>query len=577
MKITTIPQIYRNVNRMTEILSVFSKYGLADGISRLNLDFAKNLLKNRDGEALARHTHETRIRMAMEELGPTFIKLGQILSTRGDLVGTKLANELKHLQEKVPSDPPDVVRRIVEDELGQPIDDLFAEFDDKPMASASIGQVHRARLRTGEEVVVKVQHDGIQEIVRKDLDVLGGIAQLAERLPEFAVYRPVQMIAEFQRTLRRELDFGREERNLLQFAARFHDSPYVRIPHPYTEFCTPRVLTMELLEGIKLSQSDRLTEPEYDRDELARRGADLYLEMIFGDGFFHADPHPGNIIIQPGNIIGILDFGMVGRLDERLREEFEDLLLAIVNRDAPLLTTLIMRMGSVPSELNESELQNELADFVSHYGSQSLEQLELAEALEEMVDMVFRYHIVLPAQVAMLLKVLITLEGSAQLLSPTFSLLDVIHRYQRKAVLRRFSPTRRIRKLRRLYAELERLVETLPRRITDILEQVQSGKFDVHLDHRGLEPSVNRLVLGMLTSALFLGSTLLLSRRVPPLLFREPSEPLTDPSWWARLSEGFGLFDVSILGLAGCIVSVFLGLRLLRAINKSGHLDRRRE
>ncbi len=569
---------------MTEILSVFSKYGLADGISRLNLDFAKNLLKNRDGEALARHTRETRIRMAMEELGPTFIKLGQILSTRGDLVGTNLANELKHLQEQVPADPPEVVRRIVEDELGQPIEDLFVEFEDTPMASASIGQVHRARLRTGEEVVVKVQHDGIQDTVRKDLDVLGGLAQLVERLPEFAVYRPVQMIAEFQRTLRRELDFGREERNLLQFAARFHDSSYVRIPQPYTEFCTPRVLTMELLDGIKLAESDRLIEPEYDREELARRGADLYLEMIFGDGFFHADPHPGNIVIQPGNRIGILDFGMVGRLDERLREEFEDLLLAIVNRDAALLTTLIMRMGSVPSELNESELQNELADFVSHYGAQSLEQLDLAEALEEMVDMIFRYHIVLPAQVAMLLKVLITLEGSAQLLSPSFSLLDVIHRYQRKALLRRFSPTRRIRKLRRVYSELERLVETLPRRVTDILEQVQSGKFDVHLDHRGLEPSVNRLVLGMLTSALFLGSTLLLSRRVPPLLFRRPGEAPASPavmSWWDRivvyLSEGFGLYDVSLLGLAGCIVSVFLGLRLLRAINKSGHLDRRRE
>ncbi len=230
VKITAIPQIYRNVNRLREILSVFSKYGLADGISRLNLDFAKGLLKNRDGEALARHTRERRVRMALEELGPTFVKLGQILSTRPDLVGRSLAEELKQLQDQVPADPPEVVQQIVEDELGQPIEDLFSEFDDRPLASASIGQVHRARLTSGEDVVVKVQHAGVHDVVRKDLEVLTGLAQLLERLPEFAPYRPVETVAEFQRTLRRELDFGREERNLHQFATRFQHNPHVRIP-----------------------------------------------------------------------------------------------------------------------------------------------------------------------------------------------------------------------------------------------------------------------------------------------------------------------------------------------------------
>ena len=256
MKITTIPHIYRNVNRMTEILSVLSKYGLADGISRLNLDFAKGLLKNRDGEALARHTRETRVRLAMDELGPTFIKLGQILSTRSDLVGAELASELSQLQDSVSIDSPEVVKQIVQDELGQPVEDVFAEFDDEPIASASIGQVHRARLRSGELVAVKVQHAGIQEMVHKDLDVLATLAQLVKRLPEFAAYRPVETIAEFQRTLRRELDFGREERNLVQFAARFQENPYVRIPKPFTELCTPRVLTMEWVTGIKLNDID---------------------------------------------------------------------------------------------------------------------------------------------------------------------------------------------------------------------------------------------------------------------------------------------------------------------------------
>jgi ubiquinone biosynthesis protein len=409
--------------------------------------------------------------------------------------------------------------------------------------------------------VVKVQHAGIHDVVRKDLDVLSGLAQLVERLPEFAAYHPVQTVAEFQRSLRRELDFGREERNLQHFYARFHDNPKIEIPQPVCELCTPRVLTMEMLEGTKLSELNETNSRHFDLDDIARCGAELYLEMIFADGFFHADPHPGNVMILPGNRIGLLDFGMVGRVDERLREDIEDLLLAIFNQDATLLTSLIIRIGSAPAQLDRSALQNDLADYVAIYGNQPLDRFVLADALEEMIDMIFRYRIVLPAQVTMILKVFITLEGTSQLLSPRFSLMHVIQRYQRKALVRRFSPVRRMRKLRRLYAEVEHLVESLPRRTMEILEQINAGKFDVHLDHRGLEPSVNRLVLGMLASALFMGSSLMLSRRVPPILFPAPSY--------------FGLHEISVLGLGGCTLSLLLGLRLLRAIGKSGHLDRR--
>jgi ubiquinone biosynthesis protein len=562
MKISSLPHIYRNVNRLTEIMSVLSKYGLADGISRLNLDFAKGLLRNRDGEALARHTRETRIRMALTELGPTFIKLGQILSTRPDLVGRRLADELSLLQDQVPADPPEKVRELIESELGQPISDLFQCFDDQPVASGSIGQVHRACLRTGEPVVIKVQHARIQEVVRKDLEVLSGLAQLVSRLPEFVPYRPVETVAEFQRTLRRELDFGREERNLQHFCTRFEHNTHVRIPRPVSELCTPRVLTMEDIEGVKLSEVEKLAELGINRDETVRRGADLYLDMIFLDGFFHADPHPGNILILPNGQIGLLDFGMVGRIDEHLRELIEDMLLAIINGDAELLSSIILRIGSPPPDLDESVLRTELADFVAHYATRPLDRLVLSDALDEMTDMIFRYRIMLPAQAALLLKVLIILEGSSRLLCPSFTLMQVIRPFQRRALLRRLSPARRLKKLRRMYTEVEHLVEVLPRRLYDILEQIQLGKFDVHLDHRGLEPSVNRLALALLASALFLGSSLLLTQKVPPLLFRTRSI--------------LGMHELSLLGLAGCIVSLLLGLRLLRAIGKSGHLDRRK-
>ncbi len=561
MKISSIPQIYRNVNRLTEIISVLSKYGLADGISFLGPDFVKDLIKNRDGEALARRSRETRIRMAIEELGPTFIKLGQILSTRPDLVGPALARELETLQEHVACDPIDVVRQTVADDLGHPIEELFAFFAETPLASASIGQAHRATLPSGEEVVVKVQHAGIQERVRRDLDVLAGIAQLMERLPEWAPYHPTETVAEFQRSLRRELDFRREERNLSHFSLRFRENPHIQIPRPISELCSGRVLTMDYLQGTKLSQKEQLDAMELDRQQLAMHGADLYMEMVFGDGFFHADPHPGNLVVLPDGRIGLLDFGMVGRVEERLREEIEDLLLAVVNQDSEAITSILIRIAEVPGDMNEATLRLEVVDFVTHYGNQPLERLELARALEEMIAMIFHYRIVLPAQVALMLKVFITLEGTAQLLCPHFSLVQVLQRYQRKALLRRLSPARRMRKLRRIVSEVEQLMEILPRRTLDILTQIKAGKFDVHLDHRGLEPSVNRLALALLASSLFMGSALLLSQEVPPILFPEKSV--------------LGLHNVSILGFIGCLVSVLLGLRLLRAIGKSGHLDRR--
>jgi len=562
IKVRSIPHIYRNVKRWTEILAVLSKYGLADWLAPTNIEFIKDRLSSREGESIARLTREARIRLTLTELGPTFIKLGQLLSTRPDVVGRDLANELTQLQACVPADPPEVVRKMVETELGQAIEDLFAEFDLAPIASASIGQVHRARLRTGERVVVKVQHAGIDVMVSEDLEVLSGLAQLAEQFPEFKPYRPTANVAEMGRTLRRELDFGREERNLHQFAELFRDDPTIVIPRVYVELSTPRVLTMDMVDGIPLSQRGMLEASGVDREEVARRGANIYMQMIFKHGFFHADPHPGNIILLPGNVIGLLDFGMVGRIDERLREQIEDMLMAIVQHDVPLLVRIVKQIGKPPPQLDETGLANDVADFVGHYATQNLEHFPVGAALSDMMEIMRRYGIMLPTTVAMLIKTLVTLEGTAKLLSPRFSLMEVMQPFHRGMMLRRLSPARQAKKLRRLYMEVEQLVEILPQRVIQILEQVQDGKFDVHLDHRGLGPSVNRLVLGMLASALFVGSSFLLSYQVPPLLFHKHEVWL-------------GMKDISLLGLGGCTISLLVGLRLLRAIGKSGHLDQK--
>jgi ubiquinone biosynthesis protein len=564
MKISSIPQIYRHGVRWGEILSVLSKYGLAGWVGRLGLEFADNMLKASDGAAIARHRWETRLRLAMEELGPTFIKLGQVLSTRPDLVGVALAEELQHLQTDVQADPPETVRATIESELGLSVEELFAEFDERPLASASIGQVHRATLTSGEAVVVKVQHADIHRKVRIDLDILSGLAQMAARIPEFKNYRPEAIAAEFQRVFRRELDFSREQRNMSQFARDFAGNSTIRIPRTYPALSTGRVLTMELLEGIKLIETERLQEAGLNLEEIARRGAALYMEMIFGNSFYHADPHPGNVLVLDENVIGLLDFGMVGRIDERLQENIEEMLLAVGNQDAEHLTAIITRVGAVPAEFDRAGLSLDVADFISLYGSRSIEDFDISGALNELTEMIRRYQITLPARIAMLIKVLITLEGTSRLLSPKFSLVEVMRPYRKKMILRRMSPGRKIRKIRRFYAQLEHLVEVLPQGIVDILEQVQSGKFDVHLDHRGLEPSVNRLVLGMLASALFLGSALMLSLNVPPLF----------ASVWL-IGRIAAIQEVSLPGTIGIGLSIALGLRLWRAINKSGHLDRR--
>lgn len=564
MKISSIPQIYRHVGRWGEILSVLSKYGLADWISRLGPGFAKDLLKAPGGTAIARHRWETRLRLALGELGPTFIKLGQVLSTRPDLIGVDLAEEFQHLQADVPGDPPEKVRATIESELGRPVEELFDEFEEQPIASASIGQVHRARLTTGELVAVKVQHADIERKIRVDLDILSGLAQLSERIPEFQNYSPRAIVSEFRRVLQRELDFRREERHMEEFARDFAGDRSIHIPRPYPDLSTSRVLVMELVEGIKLTETERLAAAGLDLAEVARRGANMYLEMIFGNSFYHADPHPGNVVLMDGNVIGLLDFGMVGRIDERLHEDIEEMLLALSNLDAEHLTAIITRVGAVPRELDRAALSVDVADFIAHYGGQSLESFDLSGALNEMTEMVRRYRISLPARIAMLIKVLVTLEGTSRLLNPQFSLLEVMRPYRKKMLLRRLSPRRQIRKMRRFYAQLEHMIEALPRGVVDIIEQVQSGKFDVHLDHRGLEPSVNRLVLGLLASALFLGSALLVSRDVPPLI---QDLPLTG---WIPVIQG-----VSVPGIVGVGVSIALGLRLWRAINKSGRLDRR--
>lgn len=564
MKISSIPQLYRNLRRWQEIIAVLRRYGLADWLSQLKFDFIRDWIKDEQGVPLASYSREKRIRLALTELGPTFIKLGQVLSLRPDLIGPALAEELASLQSDVPADPPEKVTEIIEHELGKPVTELYAEFDGKAIASASIGQVHMARLHDGTQVVVKVQHADIHGKVNEDLEVMAGLATLASHLPELEVWKPTVLVEQLSRSLRRELNFSREQQNLQLFGQSLDGFEDVVIPQPYPKLSSSRVLTMDLLKGLPVNElAEKADESEFDeakRQKLAKVAAEVYMEMVFLQGVYHADPHPGNVLVVDGHKLGLLDFGMCGRIDDRLRETIEDMLLAVASRDASLLTTLIKRVGNTPPRLDDSLLSIDVADLVATYGSQPLESFDLSGALTDVTDVMHRHQISLPPQTSLLIKMLITLEGTLHQLSPQFSLLEVMRPFFRRMWLRRLSPKRQAKRMRRIYLELESLLETLPGQVSSVMQLVQEGRLDVHLAHKGLSPSVNRMVLGLLISSVFLGSSMLLAFKVPPVLFLEPG--------W------LGIERLSLLGLVGYAMSLLAGLRLFRAINRSGHLDR---
>ena len=574
MVVSDISQLVRNTGRFREVVSVLAKYGFADWLQETNIDWIGGLIRDPQFKAIGQLSREARVRQAATELGTTFIKLGQVLSTRPDLVGNELADELAELRTGTPPDPSDVVRGIIEQALGSTADVLFASFDDRALASASIGQVHRATLHDGTSVVVKVQHPGIEDRIRNDLEILARLAELAEKYStEAQQYRPVETAADFRRTLLKELDFRSEQRNLTRFRRNFQDDRGVHFPAPYEQLSSRRVLTMDMLEGINLSDGAALRSADLDLEELAERGARLFVEMIFRDAFYHADPHPGNLMVlveqspptapddertaaeddpADGSTIGILDCGMVGRLDEPLREDIERALVAVVQGDSDTVIEIIMRLGSTPDDVDVEVLRMDVEDFLDEYTQQSLDQFNLSGCLNGIIEIIRRHGIVLPAKLSMLLKVLIMLEGTAQQLSPKFNLAELIEPYAHKSFREKYSPQRIFRRLQLRYRDWDKLLDILPRDAADILHRMKQGSFDVHLNHRRLDTTVNRLVLGILTAALFMGSTSLLSQKVPPLVW-----------------------DVSIPGAAGCTVAVWLGYTLIRAIKRMGDIQQK--
>jgi ubiquinone biosynthesis protein len=539
----------RNRARVDEILRTIARYGYASWVSAgLPDSIADAAASVADEEALAISDGE-RVRRICVELGTTFIKIGQMLSTRSDLVGPEMAESLQSLQAEVPPDAEEDLRATVREELGAELEDLFAAFDLEPLGSASVGQVHAARLLDGEEVVVKIQHRGIEDVIIKDLQILQALAVLVEaNNPDTEVHRPVAVVEQLRRSLLAEVNFGLEAANLAAFAANFADEPDVVIPSPYPEQSSRRMLTMSRVDGPSLSKEignlgDR-AEP------FVHRGAEIYIEMIFRDGLFHADPHPGNLVVVDGGRIGLLDFGKVGRIDEETQDLIDDLVLAALSEDVEGMVDSLVRLTDAPPSLDRSALRSDVSVFIDQYLRVGAAGIDLSGVGDAMSAIMRRHRMFMPPDVALLLRTLTQLQGLLVQTGVDLRVMDILAPYQSMIAAKKFAPERLMRRAHRRARDWDRLIDRLPGEATAILQGLRTGQTRLPLQVEDLDTTVNRLVHAVITAALFTGSARMWSARVPPVAG-----------------------NLSVPGTVGTLTAAVLAARLLRATRRSGGID----
>lgn len=514
----------RHIDRYREIAETLSRHGLgyllgAVGLERV-LPFHHGLLGH---EARPEpYTQPEHVRLAFEQLGATSIKLGQILSTRPDLLGPDYQRELAKLQDAAPPVPGDVITATIEAELGRPVDEVFASFDSEPLAAASIGQVHAATLDDGTQVVVKVRRPGVVAEVHQDLEILRNLAARASRRWSAAAdYDVVGLADEFADTIHNELDYLQEARNAERFARNFADDDDVHIPRVFWETTTSRVLTLERIQGINVSDLAALDEAGIDRGLLAERATRVVAQMVFEDGFFHADPHPGNFFIERGGRIGIIDFGMVGEIDDELRERLGGLLLALVRQDPDRITTAVLRLSATQRTHSRTVLREDLRRVVRRYAGRAVGDLPVLELMNDVMSIMRRHHLQLPRELALLVKALAMNEGLAANLDPDLRFGAVLAPYARRLMAGEFSPAALARRLQHAGLEAAHLGIELPeqlRRLVDAIDregpELRLRSEDVELILGRIEQMQQRVVAGLIGAAV--------ARAVVGLLMADP-------------------------------------------------------
>ena len=546
----------RGLRRYQDIAHALVKYGYIDIVEALRLRQPLRLGQRIFGTSpVSEASKPQRLRMLCEELGPTFTKFGQLLSTRADLLPAEYLSELALLQDSAPHEPFDVMQATMEEAFNKPLDHLFANIDPCPLAAASIAQVHRATLPDGTPVIVKIQRPRISSIIAADLDVLRDLARLAERyMAEIRPLQPVGLVDEFARILYQELDFRHELANLERCSQYFANDPTVLIPKPYPKLTTSRVLTMAYIEGLKVTDRDALVQAGHDPHTVAVRGANALLKQIFVYGFFQGDPHPGNLVVLPNNVIAILDYGMFGILDTETRELLAGLLLGVVQRDARRIVRALIGLDVMEADADRRQLRRDVTQLVDTYLVIPLEQIDLSVMLEETLKIVHRHSLQVPPEFFLLVRALTTAESIGRNLDPDFNIAMYVQPFAEQLVLERYDPRYIMRRLSSTSQDASDLLLILPSTLAQILDRLRRNEMSMGIEVRQLDRLMreidtvsNRLTLAVILAATIIGSSLIIQTQMPPLLMGYPA-----------------------LGLMGFLISAVLGLGLVIAILRSG-------
>lgn len=556
----------RHIRRYREIAEILADYGFGAILTQLglseHLNLPRRILRRRPLDE-ERVSLPRRFRLVIEDLGPTFVKLGQILSTRSDLLPPEFLNELDKLQDDVSPLAWMPLKQVIEKELDAPVEELFASVDPIPLASASIAQVHTATLLNGDEVVIKIQRPNVDKIINTDLDILYHLAQLAQERTAFGErYEVVELAEEYSIALREELDFRREGRNADRFRDNFAEEPLLKVPKVYWEYCTRKVLVLERISGIKINNIAAIDAAGYDRKKLASNAADFILKEVLVDGFFHADPHPGNLLIIPGEIIGVLDFGTVGRLDNRDRVDLARLFIVIVQLDAEGVVDQLMRMGIASPKIDRVALYRDLRRLLMKYHGLPLYDIPATEVLEGLEPIIYEHKLRIPSDYWLLIKTIVLMQGVGLGLDPEFDIFQASRPYIGKLFRQIWSPARWGTSLARMGTDWGDFVISFPRQSIRILDQMERGDFEFRIDVPELDRAtqrmdtiVNRLIFSVLVSALIVALALLI--------------PQLNLSWpWSFITW---------IIMAGFFTMIFLGLWLLWSIFRSGRGKSRRK